>query len=72
MTKFEQVGVNMQYDSPTKEMAQKKFSRSCECCCNKGLRIDCDKCAIETVHKLVIASFNTKEDVDYGKLEIKN
>ena len=62
MTKFEQVGVNMQYDSATKEMAIKKFSRSCECCCSKGMHIKCDMCAIETVHKLVIASFETKED----------
>ena len=63
MTKFEQVGVNMQYDSPTREVANKKFSRSCECCCNKGMHIECDHCAIATVHSLVIASFeNTKED----------
>ena len=60
MTKFEQVGVNMQYDSATKEMAIKKFSRSCECCCSKGLQIKCDRCAIETAHKLVIASFETE------------
>ena len=62
MTKFEQVGVNMQYDSTTKEIAQKRFARSCECCCNKGLHIKCDRCAIEITHKLVIASFETKED----------
>ena len=61
MTKFEQVGVNMQYDSPTKEMARKRFSRSCECCCNKGLQIKCDRCAIATVHYLVIASLETEE-----------
>lgn len=63
MTKFEQVGVNMQYASYTKEIAQQKFSRSCECCCNRGLRINCDRCAIATVNQLVIASFeNGTED----------
>ena len=62
MTKFEQVGINMQYDSATKEIAQKKFSRSCECCCNRGLQIKCNKCSIATVHQLIIASFETKED----------
>ena len=62
MTKFEQIGVNMQYEAPTKEIAIQKFSRSCECCCNKGLSIKCDRCAIETVHKLVVASFE-KQDV---------
>lgn len=60
MTKFEQIGVNMQYDSPTKEIATQKFSRSCECCCNKGIRLECDRCAIDTVHKLVVASFETE------------
>ena len=60
MTKFEQVGVNMQYGAITREIASQKFSRSCECCCNRGLRIDCDKCAIETAHRLVIASFETE------------
>ena len=63
MTKFEQVGINMQYASTTKEIAIKKFARSCECCCNKGMCIDCDRCSIATVHQLVIASFeNEKED----------
>lgn len=62
MTKFEQVGVNMQYDSATKEMAIKKFSRSCECCCNRGMQINCDYCAIETVHKLVMASFENRTE----------
>ena len=62
MTKFEQVGVNMQYDSATKEMAQRKFARSCECCCNKGMCIECDRCSIAIVHNLVIASFETKKE----------
>lgn len=62
MTKFEQIGVNLQYTAITKEVAQQKFTRSCECCCNKGMHIDCDRCAIETAHKLVIASFATKEN----------
>lgn len=61
MTKFEQVGVNMQYDSETKEMAQRKFSRSCECCCSKGLHIKCDRCSIATAHQLIMASFETIE-----------
>jgi hypothetical protein len=61
MTKFEQTGINMQYNSATKEIAINKFSRSCECCCSKGLHIDCDRCAIETVHRLVIASFESLE-----------
>lgn len=61
MTKFEQIGVNMQYEALTKEIAIKKFSRSCECCCNKGLHIECSRCSIATVHQLVMASFESKE-----------
>lgn len=61
MTKFEQVGVNMQYSATTKEVAQQKFSRNCECCCSKGVFIKCDRCSIATVHQLVMASFETKE-----------
>lgn len=60
MTKFEQVGVNMQYDSATKEIAIKKFSRSCDCCCHKGMHIDCDKCSIATAHQLVVACFESE------------
>lgn len=61
MTKFEQVGINMQYESDTKEVAIKKFARSCECCCNKGLCIECDRCSIAVVHQLVVASFETNK-----------
>lgn len=61
MTKFEQVGVNMQYESESKTMAVKKFSRSCDCCCNKGMNIECDRCSIAIVHRLVVASFEREE-----------
>lgn len=61
MTKFEQVGMNHQYMATTKLQAQKSFAYSCDCCCNKGMRLDCDTCAIANVHSLVIACFdNTK------------
>lgn len=62
MTKFEQVGVNMQYGSPTKKMAQQRFSRSCECCCYRGMCIKCDNCAIGVAHKLVMASFENETE----------
>ena len=50
MTKFEQKGIQLQYSAATKEYAQKVFSYSCDCCCNKGMRIDCDRCSINSVH----------------------
>ena len=63
MTKFEQIGVNMQYEAINKNEAINKFSRSCECCCNKGLHINCNRYAIDTVHKLVIASFESTTNI---------
>ena len=61
MTKFETIGVNYQYDANNKEEANKAFSYSCNCCCQKGMRIDCDKCAIAHTHALVVAFFNDKK-----------
>lgn len=56
MCKFEQIGVNMQNDSCSVEEAQGKFTRSCEICCNRGLRINCERCAIAVAHKLTVAA----------------
>ena len=58
MTKFEQIGVNHQYDAATMAEANKAFARSCDCCCHKGIRIDCDRCSIAYVHSLVVAHFS--------------
>ena len=67
MTKFEQVGVNFQYMAPTKKQAQKSFAYSCDCCCSKGMRIECDSCAIVQAHSLVMAYFDTKEGLTKGE-----
>lgn len=61
MTKFEQVGVNYQNDAKSKEQANRSFRYSCECCCNRGLRIECDRCAIAVAHNLTIAAFENKK-----------
>lgn len=58
MTKFEQVGINRQYDSSNIYEANKAFAHSCDCCCAKGIHITCDKCNISYVHNLVTAYFN--------------
>lgn len=62
MTKFERVGVNYQFDANSIEEANKSFAHSCKCCCNKGIRLECDKCAIEYTHQLVVAYFADKEN----------
>ena len=61
MTKFETIGVNYQYAANSKEEANKAFEHSCNCCCNKGMRIDCMNCAIVHTHYMVIAYFEDKE-----------
>ena len=60
MTKFEQVGINYQYDARTKEEAARALRYSCRCCCERGMNIKCDRCGIEQAHNLVIAAFDSK------------
>lgn len=57
---FERIGVNLQYDATTIREANAKFTYSCECCCSKGRYADCNKCAIASVHALLVAYFNDK------------
>ena len=67
MTKFEQIGVNYQMDSTSKQEAVKCFKFSCNCCCNKGIRIDCDRCQIAQVHYQMMAAFDTLEQMKEEK-----
>ena len=60
MTKIEQISVNRQYEDETVREANKAFDHSCDCCCNRGMKIDCERCSIEFVHSLVVACFNEK------------
>lgn len=60
MTKFEQIGVNYQYEANTLEEARRSFRHSCRCCCERGMHIECDKCAIACAHELIIAAINDK------------
>ena len=62
MTKFEQVGINYQYLSATKEDAIKSFDFSCKCCCNTGMHLECDRCAIAYTHNMVVACFDDKNE----------
>lgn len=61
MTKFETIGVNYQYEADSKEDALRAFQYSCNCCCHRGMRIDCDRCAIAVAHNHVVAAFESKE-----------
>ena len=61
MTKFEQKGISYQHSALSKEDAIKSFQHSCDCCALRGMRIECDRCAIAVVHKLTIAIFEDKK-----------
>lgn len=60
MTKFETIGVNYQYDANNKQEANNAFMHSCKCCCEKGMRLECSRCAIAHTHSLVVAYFDDK------------
>lgn len=62
MTKFEQIGISYQVESRTKEEALRNFQHSCYCCCMRGMRIECNHCAIEAAHKHLIAAFEQKDN----------
>ena len=61
MTKFETIGVNRQHDACSEHEARKYFEHSCNCCCAKGMKLNCDKCAVAYVHSLVVACFNNNK-----------
>lgn len=64
MTKFETIGANYQYDSYSVYEANRNFKNSCRACCNRGIQLDCDRCAISVAHDLVLATF---EELKGGK-----
>lgn len=68
MTKFEQIGVNNLMSTTNKFDLQKGFNWSCNCCCTKGLRINCDRCAIAYNYKLLMAYYADKERPNNTKL----
>lgn len=59
VTKFEQVGVELQYEASNKHEANRSFKYSCRVCCGRGMRIECDRCAIAVTHAITVAAFDT-------------
>lgn len=71
MTKFEQIGVEFQLEAMTPNQANKALRYSCKVCCSRGMRIDCDRCAIAATNAMVVASFNLPANVNRKVLETK-
>lgn len=58
MTKFESIGVSMQRRSLSMLDAVRNFNNSCEMCCCRGMKIDCDRCSISAVHREVLVLYS--------------
>ena len=56
-TKFESIGVSIQNATSSKQEAIAEFQRSCRICNYRGIRVDCDRCAIANAHSLNLAAF---------------
>lgn len=62
MTKFEQIGVELQYDACSLHQSSKNFQYSCRVCCERGMRIECDRCAIRATHEMTVAYFASTQE----------
>ena len=60
MTRFEQIGVDRQYNANNAYEADKLFNKSCTQCCTKGMQLNCDKCNIAYVHDIIVDYFSYK------------
>jgi len=59
VTKFEQIGIEFQHEATSKYEANRSFRYSCRVCCERGIRIDCDRCAIAATHELTVAAMES-------------
>lgn len=57
MTRFEERGINRQYNACNIREARIAFETSCEICATQGKFINCDRCAIAYVNQLVTEIF---------------
>lgn len=67
MTTFEKIGVERQENARNFYQAKKQFDWSCELCCTKGMRIDCDRCHIAWAHDNVKKNVFPKQAEEYEK-----
>ena len=58
MTKFEQIGAELQQDAMNYNEAERCFQYSCRLCCQHGFRMDCEHCGIRQAHMIKIAALD--------------
>lgn len=64
MTKFETIGVQAQLDAESTQDALRHFKWSCNCCCYRGMKLDCDRCAIAYTHREMLAILGNPAKTD--------
>lgn len=57
MNKFEHIGAENQTYANGPKDAERKFLRSCDICCSRGIRSDCDSCPIAEAHRSIMAYY---------------
>lgn len=67
MTRFEEVGANLQGGCTCIDQAVKTMEYSCKLCSERGLRIRCDRCAIAVAHEQVCAMLMDAEQEKYDE-----
>ena len=75
MTNFEKFGVDLQEDSHSPEILDRRFKRSCELCSTKGFSSgDCNRCPIALAHNAIKQGFeyelSIKMSVKPTKVEV--
>lgn len=53
MTRFEERGIDRQYNARSAREARRALEQSCEICATQGKYITCAHCMIASVHNLV-------------------
>ena len=67
MTRFEQIGVELQSGCRTIDQAAKTFNYSCTLCVTRGVKVLCDRCAIAIAHQQVCALLLDAEEEKYAE-----
>ena len=57
MTRFEEIGRNFIIRASSLEKAKESYDKSCEMCCLRGMRLDCDACCINTAYEKAKTAF---------------
>lgn len=62
MTVFENKGCELQMACNNVPQAVKTFQYSCRVCCERGVRVSCDHCAIAITHEIVCSAIADYEE----------